>query len=165
MDYRLAQYDDLDEICNLIKKAIIEMECHEIYQWDECYPSRENFESDIKEKTLHLVFEKDRFAAVYVINKECEEEYDECTWKGRDEDSYIMHRLCVSPDFQHKGIGKEVLLHIEEQVKEMGGNSIRLDVFSENPFALHLYEKNGYERRGQAEWRMRKFFLMEKIIG
>jgi len=57
-----------------------------------------------------------------------------------------------------------VLLHIEEQIKNMGYLSIRLDVFSENPYALKLYEKNGYEKRGHADWRKGRFFLMEKTL-
>ena len=46
----------------------------------------------------------------------------------------------------------------------MGYQSIRLDVFSENPFAQKLYRKNGYVTRGSAEWRKGRFDLMEKIL-
>jgi len=73
-------------------------------------------------------------------------------------------RLCVSADSQNKGIGSKLLAHIEEQVKNMGYSSVRLDVFSENPYALKLYEKNGYEKRGHADWRKGRFFLMEKTL-
>ena len=64
----------------------------------------------------------------------------------------------------HTKVGKEVLSHIETQIKEMGYQSIRLDVFSENPFAQRLYRNNGYEHRGYAYWRKGRFDLMEKKI-
>ena len=64
----------------------------------------------------------------------------------------------------HTKVGKEVLSHIETQIKEMGYQSIRLDVFSENPFAQRLYRNNGYEHRGYADWRKGRFDLMEKKI-
>ena len=35
MNFRLATENDLEEICSLIKEAIIEMEKKKIFQWDE----------------------------------------------------------------------------------------------------------------------------------
>ena len=53
----------------------------------------------------------------------------------------IIHRLCVSPEVQNRGIGKIVLNHIENQLQNIGFESVRLDVFSENPYAISLYKK------------------------
>jgi predicted GNAT family acetyltransferase len=39
-----------------------------------------------------------------------------------------------------------------------------LDAFSLNPFALRLYEKIGYVRVGEANWRKGLFYLYEKKI-
>ena len=52
--YRLGTKHDLDAICLLIQRAINEMESHGIYQWDEIYPAREDFEEDIEKQTLYL---------------------------------------------------------------------------------------------------------------
>jgi len=164
MQYRLATKSDLDEICILIEKAIDRMEQQGIYQWDEIYPTRKDFLEDINKNTLYVAVEDSRIAAIYVINQECNEEYNECQWNNPDESACIIHRLCVLPDFQNKGIGSKVLTHIEEQIKNMGFSSVRLDVFSENPYAIRLYEKNGYEKRGYADWRKGRFFLMEKTL-
>lgn len=164
MQYRLATKKDLDEICCLIGKAIEQMEEQGIHQWDELYPSREVFLNDIDNNTLYVATVNDKIVAVYVINLDCDDEYYECEWDNPAESACIIHRLCVSPDFQNKGIGSMVLAHIEEQVKSMGYLSIRLDVFSENPYAIRLYEKNGYEKRGYADWRKGRFYLMEKTL-
>lgn len=74
------------------------------------------------------------------------------------------HRFCVSPDFQNKGIGRVVLNHIEQQLRDLSYTSVRLDVFLQNPYALSLYQKNGYVERGYADWRKGRFLLMEKKL-
>ncbi len=164
MNYRLGTKDDLDYICELIQDAIKTMESYGIYQWDELYPERADFESDIEAGNLYVVHEDDSMVAVYVISRECDEEYHECGWEGKDEEAYILHRFCVSPEYQNRGIGKMVLLHIEEQIRDMGCLSVRLDVFSQNPYALKLYRNNGYIERGFADWRKGRFYLMEKQL-
>ncbi len=162
--YRLGNRQDLDAICILIQQAIAEMEKHGIYQWDDVYPARKDFEEDIVKQTLYLAYLDERLAALYVISSECDEQYKNGQWKYDEESAYILHRFCVSPHFQNQGIGKAVLLHVEEQIKEMGYQSVRLDTFTENPFAQRLYLHNGYESRGYADWRKGRFDLMEKKL-
>ena len=55
MEYRLGKLSDLDHICALIRDAVIEMEKRGIYQWDEIYPTRSDFENDIRDHTLYTV--------------------------------------------------------------------------------------------------------------
>ena len=69
MQYRLAAESDLDEICNLVKKAIDRMEQQGIYQWDDLYPTRKDFLEDINKNTLYVAVEDGRIAAIYVINR------------------------------------------------------------------------------------------------
>lgn len=54
IEYRLGTKQDLNAICSLIQQAIDEMERHGIYQWDDIYPARKDFEEDIEKKTLYL---------------------------------------------------------------------------------------------------------------
>ena len=148
----------------LIKAAIIQMEADGIYQWDDIYPTKEDFINDIEKKSLYLAFDSKKLAAIYVISKESDAAYKNANWQYSDEFAYILHRFCVSPAYQNKGIGKEVLTHIEEQIHEMGYGSVRLDVFTENPYAQKLYRKSGYQVRGYADWRKGRFDLMEKKL-
>ena len=62
------------------------------------------------------------------------------------------------------GIGTRTVQHIEEQAKNMGAETIRLDAFTLNPHALNLYEKLGYREVGIANFRKGKFYLMEKKL-
>lgn len=167
MIYRKATVADLTEICALVVAAIAEMERNGIPQWDEIYPTREDFLNDIKTGCLFAGEVSDngekRIAVIYALNKECDEEYKNGDWKY-DGDFRVVHRLCVHPDFQRRGIACDTLIHIENQAKKLGAKSIRLDVFSQNPFSLKLYEHAGYSKTGEANWRKGLFYLMEKGI-
>lgn len=164
MEFRLGTTQDLGLVCLLIKDAIAEMEKNGIYQWDEVYPARSDFEEDIKNNNLYVVFDEDMLIAFYVISGEYDEQYNNAEWKCEADSAYILHRFCVSPKVQNRGIGKKILRHIEHQIKDMGYKSVRLDTFTENPFAQKLYRHNGYESRGYADWRKGRFDLMEKKL-
>ena len=168
MHYRLAEEQDIDSICNLIKSAIAEMERNNIHQWDEIYPAKEDFLDDISKRTLYVGTTGDSIpgtiAVVYAINKDADEQYQNGTWDYPDSNYSIIHRLCVNPEYQNRGLAKETLTHIEDTLRDSGTETIRLDVFTDNPFALKLYRKNGYKETGTAHWRKGTFLLMEKHL-
>lgn len=56
------------------------------------------------------------------------------------------------------------MLEVESMAMKNGIKAIRLDAFTENPIALRLYEKLGYNIAGYADWRKGRFALMEKKL-
>lgn len=93
MKYRLGQLEDLDEICSLVQRAIAEMERQGIHQWDEIYPTRSDFENDIRKESLYLAFKEDTLVAFYVISCECDEQYQRGHWRY---DEIPSPRNCTS---------------------------------------------------------------------
>ena len=164
MEFNLATESDIDEICALVKSAISNMDRNDIFQWDEIYPAREDFLSDIKSGYLYTGKIGEKIAVVFALNKCQDEAYKSANWTYNGEDFCVLHRLCVNPEFQNQGIAKTALKYIEEKLKNSGTKSIQLDVFTQNPFALRLYEKAGFHQTGTADWRKGKFLLMEKIL-
>lgn len=162
--FRMATLNDLDEIDILINNAINRMVEHNIFQWDDRYPTCEDFQEDIEKKQLYVGIIDNQIAVIYALNQESDEEYANGNWKHMDKPFYVIHRLCVNPVFQQKGISKITLSHIEKQLKDLDIHAIRLDVFSKNPFALNLYRKHGYSVVGQVNWRKGMFYLMEKYF-
>lgn len=162
--YRPAEESDIDTICSLVGRAIDSMRENKISQWDKVYPSREVFAEDIFKDELFVGMLDGDIAVLYTINMECDDEYNKCCWKYTDCEYRIIHRLCVDPKYQNRGIAKNTLNHIEKELKEASVEAIRLDVFSNNPSALALYLNSGYEKAGTADWRMGRFFLMEKRL-
>lgn len=164
MIYRLAEERDLDAVCGLIKAAVSSMEKQRIFQWDDIYPAKEDFLDDIRKQQLYIGIVDGDIAVVYTVNKEYAKEYENGNWKYPDCEYRIIHRLCVNPAYQNRGIAKTTLSHIEQELWKSNIEAVRLDAFSENPYALSLYQKAGYEKVGFADWRKGRFYLMEKRL-
>ena len=164
MHYRLAEEKDIGSIMHLIASAVAEMENRGIFQWDDLYPAEEVFLSDIRNGWLYAGMQDTDIAVIYAVSRECDEQYANGNWKYPDSEYRVLHRLCVDPGLQNRGIAKETLRHIEEELRGNGVETVRLDVFSGNPYALALYRGNGYEQVGTAIWRKGIFYLMEKRL-
>lgn len=164
LHYRLAGPSDLDKISRIFESAIENMISQNILQWDEIYPQKSDLEKDILKEELYIGILDNEIASVYVLNDECDEQYINGSWEFPDASYIVVHRLCVDPRFQNRGVGRETVKHIEEAVREMGIESIRLDAFTENPFSLRMYKKAGYNIVGHADWRKGRFYLMEKSL-
>lgn len=164
ISYRTANMDDLDDIFQIVENAVKQLEHEQIHQWDSFYPTKEDFSKDIKKHQLYIGIINNKIVVVYALNKECDEQYKNGEWQYIGDNYNVIHRLCVSPDCQNKGIAYTTLLHIESELRFLGMKAIRLDVFFENPYALKLYSNNGYQKVGIAHWRKGKFLLMEKLL-
>ena len=164
LEFRRARQTDIDGICALVASAIIHMHEQKIFQWDEKYPTRVDFLDDLQENTLSVGTIEGKIAVTFTVNQTCDPEYDDGDWQYPDEEYRIIHRLCVNPEFQGRGVAGRTLRHIEEELRRQRIGAVRLDAFSKNPTAVALYTGNGYEKRGFADWRMGRFYLMEKRL-
>lgn len=164
LQYRKATLDDLEEIYALVSYAVDDLIRKEILQWDEIYPTKEDFRDDINKNQLYVGLTDNQIAVVYALNQECDKEYENGCWKYPDRPYYVVHRLCVHPNFQHKGIAKHTLLYIEAELLQNDIHAIRLDAFFNNPFSLKLYDSLQYSRVGYADWRKGRFYLLEKYF-
>ena len=163
--YRKAGFSDLDGIVALAGQAAVRMAEQGIDQWDAFYPLREDFERDIMDGQLTVGLLGGEIAVIYTVNGEAEPEYERAKWKYPDLPFCILHRLCVNPLFQNRGVARQTMEHMEREAMEKGVRAIRLDVFSKNPHALRLYQKGGFAEAGKAQWRKGLFYLMEKYLG
>lgn len=164
MIFRLATENDILEIGKLVQSAILQMEKNEIFQWDHIYPTVDDFKADLNKEQLYVGVLNEEIAVVYVINKECDDAYQKAEWKYPNSEFRVIHRLCVNPKYQNQGVAKNTLKHIENELLKDNVETIRLDVYTQNPFAISLYINNGYEKVGFADWRKGRFFLMEKYL-
>ncbi|NCC67273.1 MAG: GNAT family N-acetyltransferase [Clostridia bacterium] len=163
-EFRKAQSADLDRVFDMFTAVIAEMERNGIHQWDELYPDRQILAEDIEKNELTVGILDGEIACAYVVNSECDEEYENGEWKYPDTSFCVIHRLCVSPQFQNRGLGAKTVTHIETQLRKENVETIRLDAYTLNPYALRLYDRLGYVRVGTVEWRKGRFWLMEKKL-
>ena len=164
MVYKKADISALDEVYALISAAVLLMNEQGIDQWDEVYPSREDIRRDIERGELTAGYVGGDLAVIYVLSRETDEQYANGSWTYSGSDFMVIHRLCVSPSFQHRGIAGKCLRHIEKDLAAAGIKAVWLDVFTQNPYALRLYAANGYAETGRTHWRKGEFLLMEKLL-
>lgn len=164
MEIRKARLSDLDKIIEIYKNVIITMEKNNIHQWDEIYPSSSILKEDILNDEMYVGVIDNIIVSVVVLNSKFDEQYINGRWQHNNKNFSIVHRLCVNPLYQNKKIGNKTMLMIEELLRDVGIESIRLDAFSENPYALKMYEKLGYKKVGEVTWRKGLFYLFEKKI-
>lgn len=162
--FRSGTAADTDEIMQLIRSAVKHMDETGISQWDEIYPARSDIEADIAAETLFVGTVDGRIAVIYVLNHQYDDGYKNGAWRQPDVPYIVLHRLCVSPDFQNMGIAARTLSQLEAQARKSGYGAVRLDAFTRNPYALRLYEKDGFLAVGTAMFRKGEFYLMEKYL-
>ncbi len=164
MIYTTAQQSDLPEILSLFRAATNHMDQQGVLQWDEIYPDESVLRDDIAQCTMTLGWIDGRIAVVFVLEYCKEDDYESADWRYCTSDIVVLHRLCVHPDFQGQGVARTAMDYLEQQVLSSGISAIRLDAFSQNPGALHLYESRGYEKAGEIRYRKGLFYLYEKKL-
>jgi ribosomal protein S18 acetylase RimI-like enzyme len=166
MEYELRKADkqDQEKIVCLYLKAIADMIKSGVYQWDEIYPNEEVLTEDIDRGEMYVLTDGNFISACVVINEEQDISYLPASWHNTEGRFAVIHRLCVHPDFQGKGIGKKTMQLAQEMLKREGFLSIRLDTFSKNPIARRMYEHLGFSYVGEVTFRKGLFYLMEKAL-
>ncbi len=164
MKIRKAVMTDFPAIIKVYKGVTKHMITNNIFQWDDLYPDESILKMDIEEKTMYLCEIKTAIAAIFVLNQECDPEYKTGDWQYKNPPFSVIHRLCVNPNFQGMGVGKQAMLSAESILRKEGMSSVRLDVFSQNPAALRLYYNLGYLKVGQVNFRKGLFYLFEKRL-
>lgn len=57
----------------------------------------------------------------------------------------LFYDVCVHPDYQGQGLGRQLMEHLISKVKDQGFISIGLFTWEGNPDASKFYEKLGFE--------------------
>ena len=164
LEFRRAGTDDLDALVALYGAAAQDMLRQGIDQWDEYYPDREILSEDVESGDMTLGLLDGRLACAWVVNREYEPEYELGAWEHTEGDFCVLHRLCVNPQLQGRGLARQAMARMEKNARDQGFDSVRLDVFSQNLHAQRLYERLGYRRTGEVRFRKGIFYLMEKKL-
>ena len=162
-----ASSSDLPEIFDLYKAAIAHLDECGMHFWDfNWYPNADDLSGDVKRGELYCVHDSGtgRIAACVVLNSGHDEQYTNAQWKYPSDRPLIVHRLCIHPDFQNRGLGKNIMRAVEKWGKTHSFYVIRLDAFSGNPASLTLYSHLGFRKAGEANWTKGMFWLMEKKL-
>ena len=164
MRFSRAERADFPELKALYRAAIKWMDEQRVYQWDEVYPDGRVICEDISRGMMEVGRIGERIAVAYSIELCKRGGYESAAWRYDEPVFAVLHRLCVHPFDQGKGVARETMAHMEEYVRSVGVFAVRLDAFSQNPAALRLYESRGYKKAGEIAYRKGLFYLYEKKL-
>lgn len=162
MEISKGKNEDIKSIMHIIKEAVIDMEAQDIHQWDEIYPDEPTICDDIYNGNLYVYIDNNKIKGLIVLNENQDKQYETLRWKFNSGAQLVIHRLCVDPQYQGKGIAKALLKYAETYGKQNQYTSIRLDAFIHNIKACSMYEKAGYNKTGSVIFRKGDFYCYEK---
>jgi len=143
---RRAKISEIKDILNITQACAHKMQENGIFQWNEHYPSQAAFEKDMERNELYVLEEKDVVLGAIVISTLMDEEYKPIKWLTGNGNSTYIHRLCVHPAHQGKGLAQQMMDFAETYSKDNGFISVRLDTFSQNKRNQRFYEQRGYQK-------------------
>jgi ribosomal protein S18 acetylase RimI-like enzyme len=166
MEMRPLQASDEKSLRALYRVVTRDLRRSGVDQWDWAYPNRFTIRADVKSGRAFGISENGTVIGAVVVNDQWSRKYASIEWTDREGRPAAIHRLAVRPDFQGKGLGRQLLQFAERVAQDEGYTSIRLDVYSGNPGAVTMYQRHGYEHRGEVRYPMRKrpYFCYEKVL-
>ena len=140
----LAEINDINDIMKMIHDCANDLIGKNIFQWNEKYPSRDIFLSDIEKKNLFILKNNSGIIGCIALSHEKDIEYTDVKWLTKDDKNLYLHRLAVDPKFQKKGIGKLLMDFAEDYARNNKFISVRLDTFSKNERNNRFYKSRKY---------------------
>jgi len=145
---RIAKKEEIQQILKITKACAEVLILQNIFQWNESYPSKEAFESDLKNKELYVLVHKEKIIGSISITSDIDMEYLSVKWLTPNKKNLYVHRLAVHPKFQGRGFAQELMDFSEAFAIKNKFCSIRLDTFSKNKRNQKFYELRGYQKLG-----------------
>ena len=145
---RKGTLPDIDRILVITKACAKNMDDNGIYQWNESYPNRAAFETDVERSELFVFELNRRVIGCVAISSFMDKEYETVKWLTETKNNVYVHRLAVHPACQGKGYARQLMDYAERFAIENNYTSIRLDTFSQNKRNQLFYELRGYKKLG-----------------
>ena len=164
---RKAQSNEIETLLTITRACAQKMETQGIFQWNECYPSADAFKQDCRRGELYVITAHDELVGCITLSNKKDAEYEAIKWLRPDAQNYYVHRLAIHPEHQHRGYAKKLMDFVEEKAMKFGGDSIRLDTFSQNKRNQRFYEARGYTRLGNIYFPKQSkdpFYCYEKLF-
>lgn len=145
---RRAKISEITDIITISMACAQFMIDKGIYQWNDCYPSKEHFERDIERDELFVLELDHMVVGTIVISTFMDEEYKQVQWLTPNQNNIYIHRLSIHPEKQGKGYAQKLMDFAEDFAKTNDFDSVRLDTFSQNKRNQKFYETRGYKKLG-----------------
>jgi ribosomal protein S18 acetylase RimI-like enzyme len=162
---RQADASHLEVAWGIVERCRAALREAGIPQWDDVYPTRDTVAEDIAQGSLFILATSAVPHAIVALNSHQDDQYRAVSWVTA-EPALVVHRLCVDPHAQGRGLARLLMTFAETFAAEHGFASVRLDAYSGNPAAVALYRHCGYREAGRVRFARRAlpFYCFERAI-
>ncbi len=163
---RPARPQELDQIWDLVRRAVAKMNAEGSEQWGPDYPARSDYAADIQRGELWAaVGPEGRVLGVACVNQHEDPTYAAVAWTCPSP-AVSVHRAAVDPEVQRGGVASALLSHAVELAREAGVASLHVDTYSKNVKMQGLFRKLGFVQRGEIRLHSRPlpFPAFEKVL-
>ncbi len=140
---RIARYEDLDQILNIIKETIEDLTEQGNFQWSETYPTENHMKEDIKKASLYIFEKNNEVAGFICLNKHEDIAYKPLPWRKKGE-AIVIHRFAVKRCYQRQKIGTKLIEFAENFARNKGIYYLKVDTNSKNIRMNALFKKMGF---------------------
>lgn len=114
------------------------------------YPTAAVPKKAVPAGTMYVLREEEKICASMIFDHDQPPEYASISWnvEAPMEKVLVIHTLCIPPEQQGKGFGREMVRFARERGKQMGCTCVRIDTWLYNEPAQRLYRKCGFEAAG-----------------
>lgn len=163
--FKKAIPEQLDQIWDILSKAILRRKEDGSNQWQDGYPNPSVVEKDIELGHAYVLMDDDVVAAYCAVLINDEPEYANIKGKWLTEGDFVVfHRVAVSDQFLGRGLSKVMLNFIEDFAVSNDIYSVKVDTNFDNAAMLRIFEKAGYVYCGEVYFRGSARMAYEKVI-
>lgn len=119
--------------------------------WSEDYPTRESFDTDLKNGWLYCLKEGGKIIAVVSLGDFQELQNIGVPWSGSIRHPCELARIGVKPELGGKGVGTYLLNQAIGIARNLQFDGIRLLVSPQNPPAVAMYRRAGFKTAGEID--------------
>jgi GNAT superfamily N-acetyltransferase len=153
--FQMAKEKDLEAVWSLFLRVKEDLESKGNTMWSHGYPRKKDFQETLDNGSLTLIYDDERLigsygymfdvAAYYFDGETAEVEAKKMLQaigcdNGRP--NLILERFFLDPSYQGKGIGSQVMKHIDETFPN---HNLVYAVFKINEAGIAFYKKHGFQ--------------------
>lgn len=164
---RKAAHSDIGSLLSITQACAKHMISKGIYQWNENYPDKSTFETDINRGELFVLEYEKELVGCIVISTFMDAVYMPVKWLTENTNNIYIHRLAIDPKHQGNGHAQHLMDFAENYAITNTYTSIRLDTFSKNTRNQKFYARRDYKRLGSIYFPQKSkhpFYCYERVL-
>lgn len=163
LDFKLIDKQKLNTVLSLLKEAALWLKERNIDYWQDWHDPPENFKNwilkGLQNKQFYFIYDNYELIGMFRLQYN-----DELFWGKKDDKAAYIHSFTIKRTLSGKGIGYKVLNKLEEQLKTIGINYLRLDCGIHIKKLCDYYRNHGFKETGKVTVHGEELLLLEKLI-